>query len=154
MAGLLLASDGHEVALHARNEARAEPAQHAASTRRGIRRCLHHRGDAFAHRAGERARRACSATRTFRIMASSALRGCAYMLKNVAAIREAAGTALENVVRRACFHDTGERFAQSMDEWVARFPERKPCSTTLIIGGPLVVPGAHTLLDLIAYVPD
>ena len=77
-----------------------------------------------------------------------------YMLKNVAAICEAAGTSLENVVRRACFHDTGERFAESMAEWASHFPDRKPCSTTLIIGGPLVVPGAHTLLDLMAYVPD
>ena len=76
-----------------------------------------------------------------------------YMLKNVAAICEAAGTTLENVVRRACFHDTGERFAESMAEWASHFPDRKPCSTTLIIGGPLVVPGAHTLLDLMAYVP-
>ena len=77
-----------------------------------------------------------------------------YMLKNVAAICEAAGTSLENVVRRACFHDIGEHFAELMAEWAAHFPDRKPCSTTLIIGGPLVVPGAHTLLDLIAYVPD
>ena len=77
-----------------------------------------------------------------------------YMLKNVAAICEAAGTSLENVVRRACFHDIGERFAESMEEWASHFPDRKPCSTTLIIGGPLVVPGAHTLLDLMAYVPD
>jgi enamine deaminase RidA (YjgF/YER057c/UK114 family) len=77
-----------------------------------------------------------------------------YMLKNVAAICEAAGTTLENVVRRACFHDSGEHFAEAMQEWAAHFPDRKPCSTTLIIGGPLVVSGAHTLLDLIAYVPD
>jgi enamine deaminase RidA (YjgF/YER057c/UK114 family) len=77
-----------------------------------------------------------------------------YMLKNVSAICEAAGSSLENVVRRACFHDTGERFAESMEEWASHFPDRKPASTTLIIGGPLVVPGAHTLLDLIAYVPD
>ncbi len=77
-----------------------------------------------------------------------------YMLKNVAAICKAAGTTLENVVHRACFHDSGEHFAEAIQEWAAHFPERKPCSTTLIIGGPLVVPGAHTLLDLIAYVPD
>lgn len=77
-----------------------------------------------------------------------------YMLKNVAAICEAAGTSLENVVRRACFHDVGDWFAESIDEWAAHFPGIKPCSTTLLIGGPLVVPGAHTLLDIIAYVPD
>jgi enamine deaminase RidA (YjgF/YER057c/UK114 family) len=77
-----------------------------------------------------------------------------YMLKNVAAICEAAGTKLENVVHRICFHNGGEHFAEAMQEWAAHFPERKPCSTTLLIDGPLVVPGASTLLDLIAYVPD
>jgi enamine deaminase RidA (YjgF/YER057c/UK114 family) len=77
-----------------------------------------------------------------------------YMLKNVAAICEAAGTTLQNVVHRTCFHDSGEHFAEAMQEWASHFPERKPCSTTLIIGGPLVVPGAHTLLDLMAYVPE
>lgn len=77
-----------------------------------------------------------------------------YMLKNVAAICEAAGTKLENVVRRACFHDDGQWFAESIDEWAAHFPGVKPASTTMVLEGPLVVPGAHTLLDLIAYVPD
>lgn len=77
----------------------------------------------------------------------------AYMLKNVAAICEAAGTTLENVVRRVCFHDRGENFAEAMDEWAAHFPGLKPVSTTLVLGGPLVVPGAHTLLDITAYVP-
>jgi enamine deaminase RidA (YjgF/YER057c/UK114 family) len=77
-----------------------------------------------------------------------------YMLKNVAAICEAGGTTLDNIVRRACFHDYGDCFAESIDEWAAHFPGIKPCSTTLLIGGPLVVPGARTLLDLIAYVPD
>ena len=77
-----------------------------------------------------------------------------YMLKNVASICEAAGTCLENVVRRACFHDAGDHFADSIEEWAKHFPKVKPASTTMKIGGPLVVPGANTLLDLIAYVPD
>jgi enamine deaminase RidA (YjgF/YER057c/UK114 family) len=77
-----------------------------------------------------------------------------YMLDNVAAICEAAGTTLSNVVRRACFHDDGQWFAESIDEWAAHFPGLKPASTTMKIGGPLVVPGANTLLDLIAFVPD
>lgn len=77
-----------------------------------------------------------------------------YMLKNVAAICEAGGTALENVVRRACFHDAGDHFADSIEEWARHFPGVKPASTTMKIGGPLVVPGANALLDLIAYVPD
>jgi len=77
-----------------------------------------------------------------------------YMLRNVSAICEAAGTRLENVVRRACFHDEGNCFADSIEEWAAHFPKLKPASTTMKIGGPLVVPGANTLLDLIAYIPD
>jgi enamine deaminase RidA (YjgF/YER057c/UK114 family) len=77
-----------------------------------------------------------------------------HILKNVAAICEAAGTRLENVVRRVCFHDDGNWFAESIDEWAAHFPVVKPASTTMVLGGPLVVPGAHTLLDLIAYAPD
>jgi enamine deaminase RidA (YjgF/YER057c/UK114 family) len=77
-----------------------------------------------------------------------------YMLKNVAAICEAGGTKLENVVRRACFHDAGTHFADSIEEWARHFPGVKPASTTMVIGGPLVVPGANALLDLTAYVPD
>ena len=77
-----------------------------------------------------------------------------YILKNVAAICEKAGTNLQNVVRRACFHDDERWFAESFEEWAAHFPNRKPTSTTMKIGGPLIVPGAHILLDLIAYVPD
>jgi enamine deaminase RidA (YjgF/YER057c/UK114 family) len=76
-----------------------------------------------------------------------------YMMKNVAAICEKAGTKLEYVVRRACFHPDPQWFQESIDEWAAHFPGVKPASTTLKIGGPLVIPGANTLLDLIAYVP-
>ena len=76
-----------------------------------------------------------------------------YMLKNVAAICEAGGTRLENVVRRACFHDEGDHFADSIEEWARHFPGVRPASTTMKIGGPLVVPGANALLDLTAYVP-
>ena len=78
-----------------------------------------------------------------------------YMLENVAAISEAAGTTLENLCRRQCFHDDFTWFAETMEgEWAAHFPGDKPASTTLRIGGPLVVPGAHVLLDLIGFVPS
>ena len=78
-----------------------------------------------------------------------------YMLENVAAISEAAGTYLENLCRRQAFHDDFTWFAETMEgEWAAHFPGDKPASTTLRIGGPLVVPGAHILLDLISYIPD
>lgn len=77
-----------------------------------------------------------------------------FMLTNVAAICEAAGTNVENIVRRACFHDEGTHFADSIEEWSSWFTGVKPASTTMKIGGPLVVPGANALLDLIAFVPD
>jgi enamine deaminase RidA (YjgF/YER057c/UK114 family) len=77
-----------------------------------------------------------------------------HMLENVAAISEAAGTSLENLCRRQAFHDDFTWFAESMeDAWASHFPGDKPASTTLRIGGPMVVPGANILLDLIGYVP-
>jgi enamine deaminase RidA (YjgF/YER057c/UK114 family) len=77
-----------------------------------------------------------------------------YVLKNVAAISEAAGTSLENLCRRQCFHDDFAYFSETMqEEWASHFPGDKPASTTLRIGGPLVVPGARFVLDLIGYVP-
>jgi enamine deaminase RidA (YjgF/YER057c/UK114 family) len=71
----------------------------------------------------------------------------------VAAICAAAGTTVDNITRRVCFHSDFQWFAESISEWAAWFPNDKPASTTIRLGGPLVVPGADTLLDLIAYVP-
>ncbi len=77
-----------------------------------------------------------------------------YMMKNISAICEAAGTSVDQIVRRVCFHNDFQWFAESIAEWATYFPDDKPASTTLRLGGPLVVPGADTLLDLIAYAPD
>jgi enamine deaminase RidA (YjgF/YER057c/UK114 family) len=77
-----------------------------------------------------------------------------YMLDNVAKICEAAGTTLDQICRRQAFHDDFTWFAQSIEEWAAHFPGDKPASTTIEVGGPLLVPGSHVLLDLIGYVPD
>jgi len=78
----------------------------------------------------------------------------AYVLDNVSAIAAAGGTELENIVRRACFHDDFTVFMPSWQEWVSRFPGVPPASTTVNLAcGPLVVPGAKFLMDLIAYVP-
>ena len=71
----------------------------------------------------------------------------------VAAISEAAGTSVENICRRVCFHDDLQWFAESIEEWARHFPGDRPASTTIGLHGPLVVPGANTLLDLIAYAP-
>jgi enamine deaminase RidA (YjgF/YER057c/UK114 family) len=77
-----------------------------------------------------------------------------YILKNVQAICEAAGTSLDNICRRQAFHTDFHDFQESIDEWAAHFSGDRPASTTLKIGGPLLVPGCEVLLDLIAYVPD
>jgi enamine deaminase RidA (YjgF/YER057c/UK114 family) len=76
-----------------------------------------------------------------------------YILKNVAAICDAAGTSLDNICRRQAFHTDFGGFQESIDEWAAHFPGDKPASTTVKIGGPLLVPGCDVLLDLIGYIP-
>ncbi len=76
-----------------------------------------------------------------------------YILSNVQAICEAAGTSLENIVHRQCFHTDFADFAASFEEWADHFPREAPASTTLEVGGPLQVPGCLFLLNLIGYVP-
>ena len=76
------------------------------------------------------------------------------MLDNVAAICTAGGTSIENIVRRVCYHNDLQWFGESISEWAAEFPGVKPASTTFGVAGPLAVPGANTMLDLIAYVPE
>lgn len=77
-----------------------------------------------------------------------------HMMENVARICAAAGTSVENIVRRVCFHSDFQWFAESIEAWASYFPDSKPASTTIRLEDPLVVPGANTLLDLIAYAPD
>jgi enamine deaminase RidA (YjgF/YER057c/UK114 family) len=77
-----------------------------------------------------------------------------YMMNNVQQICEAAGTRVENIVRRVCFHSDFQWFAESIEAWAGYFPGCKPASTTIKLEDPLIVPGANTLLDLIAYAPD
>jgi enamine deaminase RidA (YjgF/YER057c/UK114 family) len=77
-----------------------------------------------------------------------------YMMKNIAAISEAAGTTVDNIVRRACFHNDLQWFSDSIQAWASYFPGDKPPSTTVGLDSPFVVDGSNALLDLIAYVPD
>lgn len=76
------------------------------------------------------------------------------MLKHIAAICEAAGTSLDQLCHRQAFHADFTDFAQSIEEWQARFPTDPPASTTIELGGLLIAPGAHLLLNLIGYVPE
>jgi enamine deaminase RidA (YjgF/YER057c/UK114 family) len=77
-----------------------------------------------------------------------------YVMNNVAKIAQAGGTNVENIVRRACFHDDYELFQECMDEYASFFHGVKSTSTTIgLKRGPLVVDGAKFVLDLVAYVP-
>ena len=76
-----------------------------------------------------------------------------YMMTNINAIAESAGSSVENIVRRACFHNDLQWFAESIEEWARYFPSDKPASTTIGLNDSMVLEGANTLLDLIAYIP-
>ena len=66
-----------------------------------------------------------------------------YMLDNAARICDTADTSLDQICRRQAFHDD-----------FAHFDGDNPASTTLEVGGPLLLPGSHVRLDLIGYCPD
>ena len=42
-----------------------------------------------------------------------------YMMNNVSSICEAAGTSVENIVRRVCFHNDLQWFSDSIQEWAS-----------------------------------
>ena len=77
-----------------------------------------------------------------------------HILDNVSKICEAAGTSLDNICKRQCFHTDFQWFAEAMDAWAQYFPSDAPASTTMEVGGPLHVDGALLSLDLIGYCPD
>ena len=76
-----------------------------------------------------------------------------YMLEKVDAIASAGGSSVGDICRRQAFHDDLTWFQCMISRWGAAFPKDPPASTTMKIGGPLQVPGAHLLLDLIGYCP-
>lgn len=78
-----------------------------------------------------------------------------YIMKNVTAISEAAGTTTDNICNRIAFHDNFcDGFQESIDTFFDYLPAgKRAASTTLNIGGPLMVPGCRVLLDLIGFVP-
>ena len=82
------------------------------------------------------------------------VRQAGYMLDNMAAICEAAGTSLENLCRCQMFFDDLADLPASVEEWASHFPTDPPVATPVRLGGPLIVPGAHVLYDAIAYIPS
>ena len=84
-----------------------------------------------------------------------------WILGNVSAICEAAGTSLEHVCKRQCFHTDFAWFAESIDAWSRHFPGVRPASTTVELGGRLPVDvkvtstaGIRVLVDVEIYSPS
>jgi enamine deaminase RidA (YjgF/YER057c/UK114 family) len=75
------------------------------------------------------------------------------MLRNMAAICEAAGTTLDNLCRCQMFFEDFGELASSVEEWRSHFGAEPPTANTMRIGGPIFAPGAHVMYDAIAYVP-
>jgi enamine deaminase RidA (YjgF/YER057c/UK114 family) len=76
-----------------------------------------------------------------------------YIAKNVAAICDAAGSSFDKLCRSQAFYDDLASFAPIEEEWRSLVQTAPPASTHVEIGGPMVVPGCHVLLDLIGYIP-
>lgn len=76
-----------------------------------------------------------------------------YIVKNVQAICEAAGTTSENLVRRRGFYTDFSEFFTSFATWGKAFPSAPPASTTVRVPSPLLVPGCKVAIDLIAVIP-
>lgn len=76
-----------------------------------------------------------------------------YIVKNVQAICEAAGTSSDNLVRRRGFYTDFGEFYTSFATWGKAFPSAPPASTTVRVPNPLLVPGCKVAIDLIAVIP-
>jgi enamine deaminase RidA (YjgF/YER057c/UK114 family) len=78
-----------------------------------------------------------------------------YVVANIAAICEAAGSTIDNVCWRNGFYDDLCVLPETMDVWRSSLRGDPPAATDIGLGRgwPLLVPGAHALLDVIAYVP-
>ena len=75
------------------------------------------------------------------------------MFDSMSALCEAAGTTIDNLCQVKEFYESLEAFPAVRDEWASRFNGDAPASTSVEVGGPLIVPGAHLLMDVIGYVP-
>lgn len=76
-----------------------------------------------------------------------------YILKNVEAICQAAGTSLENLVFRRAIHSDLSELAQAEEVWVETLGDRLPPTTIFETTEPPVVPGCTVEYDLIAFIP-
>lgn len=87
--------------------------------------------------------------------ASSAKLQAEYILKNVEAICQAAGTSAKNILKRRIHHTDLEEMPKAEAVWRAHLgDDRIPPTSTFRGMGPLPVPDCTMQYDLIAYAPD
>ncbi len=76
-----------------------------------------------------------------------------YILKNVEVLLEAAGTSIDNLVKRRVHHVDLANMPRAEAPWQARLGERIPPTSVFKTSGPLPIPGCTVQYDLIAYAP-
>jgi enamine deaminase RidA (YjgF/YER057c/UK114 family) len=77
------------------------------------------------------------------------------ILRRAAAICEAGGSSLANVCMAQTFFGDLSDMPEMLGAWRAAFPNAPPALSAMQMGGgaPLLAPGAHLQMDLIAYAP-
>jgi enamine deaminase RidA (YjgF/YER057c/UK114 family) len=84
---------------------------------------------------------------------SSVKKQTRYILQNLKAELEAAGTLMDHVVKAHVFHTDLANFHAFDEAWYEFFPAKPPCRATVGIGG-LSVPGCVVEVDLTATMPS
>ncbi len=77
-----------------------------------------------------------------------------YILKNAEAICSAAGTSLNQIVRRRAMHFDLNEFGEAETVWRQALGDRLPPTTVFRTAGPLQIPGCSVGYDLIVFIPD
>jgi 2-iminobutanoate/2-iminopropanoate deaminase len=75
------------------------------------------------------------------------------VLKNVAAILEAAGSSLQHVIRCGVFLVDMKEFAKMNEVYARTFGAHRPARTTVEVSG-LPGPGLLVEIDAVAYIPS
>lgn len=77
-----------------------------------------------------------------------------YIIKNTEAICQAAGTSVENLVRRRAVHSDLRELAEAEEVWRETLGDRLPPTTIFATTEPPMVPGCSVEYDLVAFIPS
>jgi enamine deaminase RidA (YjgF/YER057c/UK114 family) len=76
-----------------------------------------------------------------------------YVLKNVQALCDVAGTSVANIVKRRIHHTDLADAPRAEAAWMKQLGDQLPPTSVIKTSGPLPVPGCSIQYDLIAYAP-